>query len=268
MKTRKPSKVFLPPAIMGLACCALAPLASPGQSLTNQWTFDETASPYANSVPGGPSMVQNPATTTAGTRAGETGNPGDNAVVLQYADPGPSTSLTAAGALPDALGFSFYINPTFIGNWNNLIDETSGGGNGTFQVHMLGDVTSVAGGVAGTMEFAVRGTGGSQGFAAVTQNATISYNQWVEIAGQYNPASGAISLTVGNAVVNGAGDLGLLAGNGSQLVVGTDTSIGAFAFGGAVDDLKIYNIAAVPEPAAYALAGIGLACLMIFRRRN
>ena len=251
-------------SILGLAIL-LASWHAQAQTLVDQWTFDRTLSPYTNSVASGSSLIQDASTTTAGSAAGATGNLGDNAAVLQWVSPGPATSLTAAGALPDALGFSFYFNPNYVDNWNNFLDETSGGSFGTFQLHMLGDVTQGTGTGAGTMEFAVRGTGGSQGFAVASEYVTFTYGNYVKIAGQYDPSSGAISLDVGGLSVNNTGDSNLSAGNGSQLVVGTDTSIGSYAVGGAIDNLKVFNVASVPEPSTMALAGLSFVGLLIQR---
>jgi hypothetical protein len=91
-------------------------------------------------------------------------------------------------------------------------------------------------------EFGVPGT-------SATTSTTVSF-----IVVAYNGADYATSTIRGHS-----------AAFNQATAVNTDAANGVF---GGMQAFQMYNVAAVPEPSTFALAGLGLAGLLIFRRRK
>lgn len=88
------------------------------------------------------------------------------------------------------------------------------------------------------------------------------YNAGAVVIPNYPTAGGSITFEV---AVVGTGAYALYSGHSSALTL---SSIATGATPAGLLDIPAFNIIAVPEPSTFALAGLGAAAMLIFRRRN
>ncbi len=271
--------------IAALACIAQVQLAALAHaaSVVSQWTLEETSSPYADSV-GTNTLTQNPSTSTAAS-VPNSSPIGTNSTQLLYADPGPSTSLSAGGSFNSTLqqnsfGFSFWINPVYLNAGDFFlgkeIAETGTGENFekiSWSVSLLG-----GDGDFKQVEFLVRGDDRSLGknfYGSVLSSVSLELRtdtpDWINIAGGYDAFTGEMSIYIGGIGVTEFRDPFASSTDGSPIFVGTgfngSTPV-AFSANTLMWDLRIYDdrltqsevdsiIAAVPEPSSLLLLALG-----------
>jgi len=222
-----------------------------GVNLIAHWKLDETGSPYADVSTNAIPLVQDTGTTTAGVGLGADGS----AAQLQWADPGPATRLAATNAAlqTDSFGFSFWVKPSWIGEWDNLLmkemafdNSVEGWRRMAWQVHMLGN----NGSGAAQVEFIVRGADRMLGdfYGVVTSTNTLPLQSWsdtwVHIAGGYDALTGSLKLFVNGSEFSAAGSAGAYNSDGSALAVGSGRNgddFVQFAAGAFIDDLQLYD---------------------------
>ena len=240
-----------------------------GQNVVKaHWKLDELVGPtYADASANNCPLFQDTNTTTAVVGAGIDGN----SQWLNWSPtPGTSTRLYATNAAiqNDSFGFSFWIKPTWINPFDNLVvkedayDNVSPGwAREAWQVHFLGD----NGSGAAPIEFIVRGTNG--GFFGVVSSSTAiplgnAETNWVHIAGGYDSISGTLSLYVDGVANTNAGTPGANNSDGSPLSIGTakngPNDYIAFAAGVNIDDVQMYGYPLSPSAVAFLKANPGL----------
>ena len=239
-----------------------------GQNLIAHWKLDETAGPtYADTSTNHCTLYQDPNTTTAITAAGINGN---SQWLNWNPTPGTSTRLYATNSAlqADSFGFSFWILPTWINQYDNLMVkedayDTNSPGYARFswQVHFLGD----NGSGAAPIELIVRGTNG--GFFGVVQSSTAiplgnGATNWIHIAGGYDATNGTISLYVDGQQVQNPATPGAVNSDGSPLSIGTakngPNDYVAFAAGVDIDDVQIYDSPLSPSNVGFLRFNPGL----------
>jgi len=157
----------------------------------------------------------------------------------------PSTTVLAAGQS------SSFTDPVF---------QTQGGSNVTQHATAIGRIAGVngfdtGGAPGGTVDFIVRGWSANAG--STWAQALASWNN----GAPENPAlAGLGGMFIGQSLV------------GNNILLGDGGAIGATTlFGAGATQVPGFNMAfvpLVPEPSSMALAGLGAASLLLFRRRK
>lgn len=199
-------------------------------NLVARWKLDESGLIHADAGPNGISLVQDATTTPASSVAGIKGG----AALLNFQNPpGVATRLAATGAAIqcDSFGFSFWLNPVYLNEWDNLIAKEMAFNNSVpgfsriaWQVHLMGN--NVSGSAA--LELVVRGDNRGLGdfFGSVISSPNLplqsSSAEWIHVAGGYDTMTGALKLYVnGVESVSGNSSPGAKASDGSAFSVGT-----------------------------------------------
>jgi hypothetical protein len=237
-------------------------------NLIAHWTLNESISPYSDVSGNAAALVQDPATTTAIIGAGLAGA----AAQLNWQPtPGTSTRLFATNSSQaDSFGFSFWINPAYLNNYDNLIAKempytvsVNGFNRIAWQVRLSGS------NVSGTspLEFIVRGNNPTVGnffgnvFSATNLTLFSSMTSWIHVAGGYDSMTGALTLFVNglqSTAVNGVP--GAHSSDSSPFDIGTTkngSDFVAFAAGAFIDDVQIYNGPLSASDVAFLMANPG-----------
>ena len=204
-----------------------------------------TVASFENSV----NLVHDSNTTGPWTVIGREGS----SLLLRFEDPGPGTRLYANSPVlqTDSFGFSFWVRPSNINAWDNLIAKEIAY-NGSveswsrlaWQVHLL-DGTSSA-----PLELVVRGDhrAVTNFYGAVQSSTALPLHtdspDWVHIAGGYDATTGGLSLYVNGVGNTSAGIPGAHNSDGSPLALGTVRNGGdavQFAAVARIDDLQLYE---------------------------
>ncbi|HVU26628.1 MAG TPA: LamG domain-containing protein [Verrucomicrobiae bacterium] len=249
--------------LTGFTCCSQA------QNLLAHWTLDvPQGTTWPDSSTNQCFLYQDTNTTPAALEPGIAGY----SVYLNWApDPGTSTRLYATNAAlqTDSFGFSFWIQPVYLNDFDNFIIKESGaydyGDAGyaamAWQVHMLGN----NGSGAAPIEFIVRGQNG--GFYGVVQSSTnlalyTGYTNWVHIAGGYDATTGDLSLFVNGVESDASGNPGAYNSDGSPFDIGTAANglnYIAFAAGTYIDDVQLYDSPLTASNVDFLMANPGAA---------
>lgn len=245
--TKYQSKLFA--TGVALALLAGIPGSLQAQNLLAHWTLDlPQGATWPDSSTNNCNLYQDQNTTAAILEPGIAGY----SAYLNYQDPGPSTRLysTNAALQTDSFGFSFWIQPIYLNDFDNFIIKESGYNNTipdyareAWQVHMLGN----SGNGTAQIEFIVRGQNG--GFFGVVDSATnltlyTGYTNWVHIAGGYDATTGDLSLFVNGLEADAGGTAGAYNSDGSPFDIGTSANgpdYIAFAAGTYIDDVQLYD---------------------------
>lgn len=219
--------------------------------LIAHWPFNEGSPPYADAEGGGIDLVQDAGTTTAIPGMGIEGQ----SALLHVDTPPVSTRLAAndAALQRDSFGFSFWINPVSLNEFDTFLAKEMGFDNSVpndermaWQVHILDD----NGSSAAAVEFLVRGDDRTQAnfYGAAVSGVTVplfsASTDWIHIAGGYNANSGQLSLYVNGEETLVDGSPGAGNSDGSPLAVGTTrngTDVVAFAASTYIEDIQIYD---------------------------
>ncbi len=177
-----------------------------------------------------------------------------NSILLRWAG-GDATRLFANNPLlqTDSFGFSFWISPSNLNPWDNLIakemafdNSAPGWSRIAWQLHLL---NSNAFGRA-ALELVVRGDRRSvtnfYGFAQSTVTLPLYSNtpEWFHVAGGYDAATGEIRLFVNGNETSTMGVAGAHNSDGSPLAVGSvrnGNDFVQFAAISRMDDIQIYD---------------------------
>ncbi|MGH7990334.1 MAG: LamG domain-containing protein, partial [Limisphaerales bacterium] len=252
MKTIKLAKYHSKFFATGVALVLLAgiPSMSQAQNLLAHWTLDvPQGTTFPDSSTNNCNLYQDTNTATAIL---EPGIAGYSAYLNYSSPPGTSTRLysTNAALQTDSFGFSFWIMPIYLNDFDNFIIKESGYNNTipsyareAWQVHMLGN----SGDGTAQIEFIVRGQNG--GFFGVVDSATnltlyTGYTNWVHIAGGYDATTGDLSLFVNGLEADASGTAGAYNSDGSPFDIGTAANgpdYVAFAAGTYIDDVQLYD---------------------------
>jgi hypothetical protein len=243
--------------ILAGVCLVLALTASAdrcrGANLVAHWKLDGTSSPYSDTSTNGIPLVLDTGTASAlSTGLGADGS----AAQLRYDNPpGTATRLAATHAAlqTDSFGFSFWVKPTWLGEFDNLIMKEMAFNNSVetwrrmaWQVHVLGN----NGSGAAPIEFIVRGADRMLGdfYGVVVSTNTLPLQSWsgswVHIAGSYDALTGSLKLFVNGSEFSTAGTAGAYNSDGSALAVGSGRNgddFVQFAAGTFIDDLQVYD---------------------------
>ncbi|MBU0679389.1 MAG: PEP-CTERM sorting domain-containing protein [Verrucomicrobia bacterium] len=283
--------------VVAVVFCYMALTLSSSATLVSYWDMDETSSPYANSQDGVNPLLQDPGSTTAGSVGGISGN----AAYLNYQDPGPSTRVvtTSDPQSSSTFGFSFFINPQFVGAGDQFVAAEATGGTISTRAfdYWTWAVRAVTVGGGLGLEFIVRGQGGvgNEGFASQVSGEVLAdgggqSGHWYHIAGGYDSGDGSIDLYVRDmtddpsaTAYSGSGDSGMTT-HGAGFSLGTTAYNGGyvnFSAGTYIDEVSLYdstltaldvaNIeSAVPEPNTMILLAVGglLVSRRVRRRRS
>ena len=224
-----------------------------GANLVAHWKLNESASPYADASTNAIPLVLDTGTASALTTG--LGADGSAAQLRWDNPPGTATRLAATNAAlqTDSFGFSFWVKPTYIGAFDNLLMKEMAFNNSVenwrrmaWQVHMLDN----NGSGAARIEFIVRGADRSLGdfYGVVVSTNTLPLQSWsgtwVHIAGGYDAMTGSLKLFVNDSEFSAAGTAGAYNSDGSALAIGTGRNgddFVQFAAGTFVDDLQIYD---------------------------
>ena len=253
-------------AIGTFMACAIS---SRGQNLIAHWTLNESGSPYADSSGHGISLFQDTNTTVAISGAGIAGAASE----LHYQNPpGISTRLFAANAAlqTDSFGFSFWLNPNYLNQNDNLIaKEMAYDGTATNRISWQVHVGNNNGASAEPIELIVYGDHRALGsfYGAVVSATNIplhaSMTAWIHVAGGYDSQSGALSLFVNGVQADSANSLpGANNSDGSPLDIGSGKNGGdfvVFAAGTYIDDVQIYDKPLTASDVAVLMANPGQA---------
>ena len=247
--------------LVGFAC------SSQAQNLIAHWTLDvPQGTTWPDSSTNHCYLYQDTNTTTAIV---EPGIAGYSAFLNWAAVPGTSTRLysTNAALQTDSFGFSFWIEPTYLNDYDNFIAKESGYNSTVpsyarmaWQVHMLGN----SGNGTAPIEFIVRGQNG--GFAGVVTSATnltlyTAYTNWVNIAGGYDATTGELRLFVNGIEATASGGPGAYNSDGSPFDIGTVANgpdYVAFAAGTYIDDVQIYDAPLTASNVDFLMANPGV----------
>ena len=220
------------------------------QDLLAHWTLDlPQGTTFPDSSTNNCNLYQDPNTTDAIL---EPGIAGYSAYLNWSPTPGTSTRLysTNSALQTDSFGFSFWIQPIYLNDFDNFIIKESGYNNTVpgyarfaWQVHMLGN----SGNGTAQIEFIVRGQNG--GFVGVVTSATnlslyTGYTNWVHVAGGYDSVTGDLSLFVNGLEADASGGTGAYNSDGSPFDIGTaanGSDYVAFAAGTYIDDVQLYD---------------------------
>jgi hypothetical protein len=194
-------------------------------------------------------------------------------VLLNWqAVPGTSTRLSATNNTlqTDSFGFSFWINPFYLNNNDNLIAKempyttaVSGDHRIAWQVRVSG----INNGGKSSLEFLVRGNNPTNGnFYGNVLSATnlplfTGTSNWIHVAGGYAASSGAMTLYVNGQMSTSANSVpGAHSSDGSPFDIGTTkngSDFVAFAAGTYMDDLQLYNGPLFAADVAFLMANPG-----------
>jgi hypothetical protein len=253
-------------AVGVMAICATA---SQAQSLIAQWTFDQTNAPFADAGPNDIQLNLVPNTTPPFSHPGVVGL----STELNWQNPpGTSTSLTATNAAlqTDSFGFSFWIEPNYINQYDNfLVKEMApnysipGYAALSWQVQMAGDDGS---GTA-PINLEVRGDTGTNFYGSVSTVSNIVLygvggpnTNWIFVAGGYDTQSGAMSIYWNGVGATASGLPGATSSDGSPFDVGTGsngTNFVTFSAGTLIDDLQLYDAPLTAVQVAWLMAHPG-----------
>lgn len=265
MNTHKhdPNRRFLVMAVcLGLGITGTFTNTSYGQNLLAHWSLDQISSiSWPDSSTNNCTLYQDPNTTTAEIVPGIAGN----ALFLNWQNPpGTSTHLYATNSAlqSDSFGFSFWINPQYLNDFDNLMvkeiqtnsatETLPGYAQLAWQVHMLGN----NGSGAAPIEFVVRGdpayNEGGGDFYGVVQSSTnlpLYTNSvnigWINIAGGYDANLGNLYLYVNGVQSVDYGTPGATNSDGAPLDIGTGEfgpgNYNTFSATTYIDDVQIYD---------------------------
>ena len=225
--------------------------SSRGQNLIAHWTLNEGGSPYADVSGNAINLFQDTNTTVAITGAGVAGA----AVQLNWQNPpGIATRLFATNAAlqTDSFGFSFWLNPSYLNQNDNLIvKEMAYDGTATNRISWQVHVGNNNGASAEPIELIVYGDNRALGnFYGNVLSATniplhASMTGWIHMAGGYNSQSGALNLFVNGVQAVSANSLpGAKNSDGSPLDIGSGkngSDFVVFAAGTYIDDVQLYD---------------------------
>ncbi len=240
-------------------------------NLVARWKLDENSSIHADCGPNGISLVQDLTTTPASSVAGIKGS----ASLLNFQNPpGVATRLAATGAAiqRDSFGFSFWLNPVFLNEWDNLIAKEMAVNNSVpgfsriaWQVHLMAN----NGSGSAALELVVRGDDRGEGdfFGSVVSATNLplqsSSAEWIHVAGGYDTMTGALKLYVnGVESVSGNSSPGAKASDGSAFSVGTARNGGdfvAFSGGARIEDIQLYDDPLTADEVVFLRANPGQA---------
>lgn len=253
---------------VALALLAVIPGVSQAQNLLAHWTLDlPQGTTFPDSSTNNCNLYQDPNTTTALL---EPGIAGYSAYLNWSPTPGTSTRLysTNSALQTDSFGFSFWIQPIYLNDFDNFIIKESGYNNTlpgyarfAWQVHMLGN----SGNGTAQIEFVVRGqNGGFNGVVTSATNLTLytGYTNWVHIAGGYDATTGDLSLFVNGLEADASGTAGAYNSDGSPFDIGTAANgpdYVAFAAGTYIDDVQIYDSPLSANDVGFLMANPGYA---------
>lgn len=222
-------------------------------NLVARWKLDESGAIHADAGPNGVSLIQDATTTPAISTAGIKGA----AVQLGFQNPpGVSTRLAATGAplQRDSFGFSFWLNPVFLNEWDNLIAKEMAFNNSVpgfsriaWQVHLLANNGSGAAALELLVRGDDRGAGDFYGTVVSTTNLPLQSSSaaWVHVAGGYDSTTGALRLYVnGVESVSNNSSPGAQSSDGGAFSIGTarnGADFVAFAAGARVEDVQLYD---------------------------
>lgn len=242
-------------------------ISSHGQNLIAYWTLNEGGSPYADVSGNAIRLFQDTNTTVAMSGAGVAGA----AAQLNWQNPpGIATRLSATNAAlqTDSFGFSFWLNPNYLNQNDNLIaKEMAYNGMAanriSWQVH-VGNNNAAS---AEPIELVVYGDnrvlGSIYGNVLSATNIPLhaSMPGWIHVAGGYNSQSGAMNLFVNGVQAVSANSLpGANNSDGSPLDIGSGKNgndFVVFAAGTYIDDVQLYNGPLTPAEVAVLMANPG-----------
>lgn len=240
-------------------------------NLVARWKLDESGVIHADDGPNGISLFQDATTTPASSSAGIKGA----ASLLNFQNPpGVATRLAATGSAVqrDSFGFSFWLNPVFLNEWDNLIAKEMAFNNSVpgfsriaWQVHLMAN----NGSGSAALELVVRGDNRGVGdfFGSVVSAPDLplqsSSAEWIHVAGGYDTMTGALKLYVnGVESVSGNSSPGAKASDGSALSVGTarnGVDFVAFSGGARIEDIQLYDEPLTAAEVVYLKANPGQA---------
>lgn len=244
-------------------------VSSVAANLVAHWNLNEAASPYADSGPNGIPLTLDPSTTPAVSGTGLVGSAGQ---LNWQAVPGTSTRLSASGTAlqNNSFGFSFWMNPSWLDQFNNLLGKemaytnTAGYLRMAWQLQFAGATSSNT----APLELVVRGDDRNVGdfFGAVSSGGVTiplgggASGNWIHVAGGYDAVSGALSLFVNGAGSFAGGTPGAHCSDGSPLSLGTGkngSDVVAFAASAYMDEVQIYDAPLTAAEVAFLKANPG-----------
>jgi len=224
-----------------------------GASLVARWKLDEPGPVYADAVPGGVLLNQDAATTTA---ISDAGIEGASAQLNWQPTPGVSTRLSASGSSiqTDSFGFSFWFNPVYLNDGDNLIAKEMAfysTASNALRLAWQVRVRPNSGSSAEPLELVVRGDNRTEGdfFGSVTSATNVplhsSLADWIHVAGGYDAGTGSLRLYVnGVESVSNNSSPGAHNSDGSPVSVGTvrnGADFVAFSAGASIEDIQLYD---------------------------
>ena len=181
-----------------------------------------------------------------------------------------ATTLISAGGSATVVGQQYYYALFLAPSTTVLAGGQSRplGNDPDFAVQGGSNVTqhaTAAGRIAGVNNFVAGGAGGGTVDFIVRGWSANAGNTWAEALANWNNGS-PISPTLGAGMFFGQSTIGndLLLGDGGA--IGATTLFGAGATQAGGFNMAFYPV--VPEPSSMALAGLGAASLLLFRRRK